>query len=224
MKRATTLFGEKERATIAAAVAEAERGTSGEIVPVVATVSGRYDRAEDLFGVATALAAMSAVWIFFQEDRQTVWSSFHVPRVGLPILIVVVAAGFVLGALVATRFPVLRHPFIARREMREEVERRAREAFQRRGIRRTAGATGVLIYVSLYERMVHVVGDEAISAKIPPQDWQAICDRVVEGMRVGDAAAGLEQAIRKAGEILAVQLPIAPGDRNELPNELVLVD
>ena len=44
---------------IEAAIGEAEQKTAGEIVPVVATASGRYDRGEDLFGlVALCLVAV----------------------------------------------------------------------------------------------------------------------------------------------------------------------
>ena len=107
--------------------------------------------------------------------------------------------------------------------MREEVERRALEAFQRNRVRTTAGGTGVLIYVSLYEHMVRVVGDDA-TAFITQQDWEAVCDLVVQGMKSGRAAEGLAQAIHKAGELLARHCPLQPDDVNELTNELVLID
>ena len=51
------------------ALGEAEEKTSGEIVPVVATVSGRYDRAEDLFGLVLAAIALVVSWIAFQDIR-----------------------------------------------------------------------------------------------------------------------------------------------------------
>ena len=57
-----------------------------------------------------------------------------------------------------------------------EVERRALETFQRHRVRTTAGGTGVLIYVSLYVRLVWVVGDEAVAQKISQADWEAICE------------------------------------------------
>ena len=132
--------------------------------------------------------------------------------------------GFVAGAALATRFPVLRLPFIPPREMRLEVERRALETFQRHRVRATAGGTGVLIYVSLYERMVRVVGDDAVARKISQDDWESICALVVDGMKAGRAADGLEQSIRKGGELLARHFPIRPDERNELSNKLILID
>ena len=45
MKKATKLFTQDEVRIIEAAVTEVEKMTSAEVVPVVATASGRYDRA-----------------------------------------------------------------------------------------------------------------------------------------------------------------------------------
>ena len=69
MKRASQFFSDTDRQAIEAAVAAAEQRTSAEIIPVVATASGRYDRAEDLFGVIVALVALSVAWLGFQDIR-----------------------------------------------------------------------------------------------------------------------------------------------------------
>jgi uncharacterized membrane protein len=62
MRRATDLFDQQQRKQVAQAVVEAEANTSCEIVPVVATVSGRYDRPEDIIGLWLAvIAAVSTV-------------------------------------------------------------------------------------------------------------------------------------------------------------------
>jgi len=224
MIKASSRFDHEDRRRVEAAVAEAERSTCGEIVPVVATASGRYDRAEDLFGLLLGLASLAVVWAICQDVVETPWAPSPTPALGLSWIIGILVAGFVVGAALATRFPMLRLPLVPRGEMREEVEHRALEAFQRHRVRTTAGGTGVLIYVSLYERMVRVVGDDAIAAKLTSQDWQAVCDLVVAGMKTGRATEGLEAGIRKAGELLSRHFPIRPDDVDELPNTLVLID
>lgn len=226
MKMASKFFSEEERKAISSAVAEAERRTSGEIVPVVATVSGHYDRAEDLFGVLTALLALALSWIFFQEIQPVKgdWASGQTFPLGLVSLLLIVAAGFVLGTAAATYLPVLRLPLLPRQEMRREVERSAAEAFQRFRVRKTAAGTGILIYVSLHERMVQVLGDDAISARMNQRDWDAVRDLVIEGFRSGRAAEGLKQAILKCGELLSRYFPSQPGDVNEVTNELRIID
>ena len=226
MKRASDLFSEQDRRVVRAAVEEAERGTAGEIVPVVATTSGRYDRGEDLFGLVVAVVALTAAWVLRQGIRveEGTWSSVYTLGLGLVPVLLIVVLGFVAGTALASYFPVLRLPFIGRREMREEVERGAEAAFQRYRVRGTAAGTGIVIYVSLYERLVRVLGDDAIAARLSPADWQAVCDLAVDGLRHGRAAEGLASAIRKSGELLSRHFPIQPDDRNELSNDLRLID
>jgi putative membrane protein len=226
MKPASQFFSEDERRSIASAVAEAERKTSGEIVPVVAAASGRYDRAEDLSGVVVALAALALAWILFQDVRPVRgdWASGPVLALGLVPLLLIAAGGFILGTAAATLQPVLRLPFVTEREMRAEVERSAAEAFHRFRVRKTAGATGILLYVSLYERMVRVLGDDAISEKLDQKEWDAVRDLIIEGIRAGRAAEGLSRAILRSGELLGLHFPIRPGDVNEIRNELRFID
>lgn len=67
MRRASTRFDEEERRRINDAIIEAESRTSAEILCVVATDSGRYDRAEDMAGLLGGVLAMSAAWVLFQR-------------------------------------------------------------------------------------------------------------------------------------------------------------
>jgi putative membrane protein len=225
MKKASAWFTESDRKALAEDIARAESATSGEIVPVVATTSGNYDRAEDLFGLVFALVSLSVVWLLRGvAPFGGAWSSGPAESLSLPVVLSVVAVAFVVGAVLATAIPGLRLPFIPRSEMDGEVERRAAEAFHRFRIRSTAGATGVLIYVSLFEHAVRVFGDDAINEKVDQKTWQEICDLVVDGIRKGEPAGGLSAGILRCGEVLARHFPIDPGDSNELVNTLHLID
>lgn len=211
---------------IETAIGEAEQSTAGEIVPVVATSSGRYDRGEDLFGLVCAVVALAGAWWLFQDIdvKQTEWAVSYTIALGLLPMLAIVVVAFLLGAAVATFVPALRLPFISRSEMEEEVARSAAAAFQRFRVRGTAGGTGILIYVSLYEHMVRVLGDDAINAKVTQADWDSVCSLAVDGLRTGRGAEGLASAVRKAGELLSRHFPVQPDDRNELVNRLQLID
>jgi putative membrane protein len=199
--------------------------TAGEIVPVVATMSGRYDRAEDIFGLVLALVLLTIYWLFFPASATTTgWSSETVSQPSLWPVLAIIVVGFIVGAFLATIFPVLGLPFIARREMQEEVERRATETFQRLRIRATSGSTGVLIYVSLFEHMVHVVGDDAVNEKITTQDWQSVADLIVAGMKQKRSENGLAVAILKCGDLLRKHFPLTESAENQLSDGLVFLD
>ncbi|MFT4562526.1 MAG: putative membrane protein [Gammaproteobacteria bacterium] len=224
MSTAGKLLSSTEIASIEHAIGEAEKTTAAEIVPVIATASGRYDRGEDLFGLVFACVTLVGAWFAVPGKIDLAWSATSSPGLGIALSVAIVVGGFVIGAALATRITALRLPFIAREEMLEEVERRAIETFQRQRIRSTSRATGVLIYVSLYERIVKVLGDDNAAVQLPPAALEEICALVIDGLKQGNPATGLESAIRKTGELLAPHLPATPDDTNELANRLILID
>ena len=226
MKKASNYFSDEDKKIIEDAIAHAESKTSGEIVPVVASVSGRYDRSEDIFGVLFSLILLTTAWLYTQEITPIAgqWESEVKTVITLPWALAIIFLGFIVGAILASFFPVLRLIFISKKEMREEVGRKALEAFHQFRIRGTQGATGVLIYVSLYEHNVRVLGDEAISEKLKQQDWDDVCNLVVEGMKSKQPAEKLVEAIEICGQLLAEHFPIEEDDQNELPNKLQLID
>ena len=221
---ASRLFSEDDRTCVAAAVAEAERGTAGEIVPVVATASGRYDRAECICGFTFALVVLAALWLIFQGVAPAGDNWEPAPALGLLEVLGVLGGAFVAGVVAAGRLPILRRVFVTRGEMREEVERAAAAAFHRFRARRTTAATGMVLYVSLYERMVRVVGDDAIASKLAPADWEAVRDRMLGRISAGEPTDALLAGIEAAGALLREHFPAGPGDENELFYELRFVD
>lgn len=226
MKKARQLFAEKDLDRITQSISEAEKKTSGEIVPVVASASGRYDRAEDLFGVCCALLAVAVAWLFLQDTRPVSgdWEAGEILGLGLLPILLIFFVGFLLGTAAATFISALRLPFISKREMMEEVDRGAAEAFHRFRLRGTAGATGILIYVSLYEHMVRILGDSTIAEKLKQTDWDEICNLVVGGISKGKPADGICEGIGEAGRLLAQHFPIEEGDTNELRNVVRFMD
>jgi putative membrane protein len=215
MARASEVFGTEGRRVVEEAIADVESRTSAEIVVVAATRSGRYDRAEDLFGLAVAMVVCFVVWFaaiaFGEGDTQWqgAWAQVW-PAIGLGLLFVGVfaAATFAAGRL----FPLAR-PFLTRKEMLDEVKSSAAEAFLHCRVGRTASGTGMLVYVSLVERMVWIVGDDAVNDKVDSAVWSMARDQVVAGFHEGRPA-----------EKLAEAFPIADDDVNELKNELVILD
>ncbi|NOZ23891.1 MAG: hypothetical protein GXP25_22670 [Planctomycetes bacterium] len=223
MARASKLFSDEDKQNIAEAVAEAEKTTSGEIVPVVTTMSGRYDRAEDIFGVLLALIVVAVLGFTFRLP--TLPGDWGQPvAVSLWRVLALFLITFIVGAALATYIPLLARPFIGRRELEQEVLRSAQLAFSEFRVRGTEGGTGILIYVSLFERRVAVIGDEPISEKLDQEQWDEVKDLVIAGLKKGKPTEGICNAIKRCGELLSEHFPIAPDDVNELSNELHIID
>jgi uncharacterized membrane protein len=100
---------------------------------------------------------------------------------------------------------------------------RAREVFAQRGVWNTDENNGVLIYVLLAERRVEIVADRGIDARVPPDEWQAIC-RMMEGhFSGGRFEEGAIAGVRAASELLSRHFPATAAGRNELPDRPILI-
>lgn len=225
MKRASDLFSEQNREQVEQAVIEAESKTSCEIVPVVATSSGRYDRAEDIIGLWLAVLASGAVWILFPQpvNDSGSWATTP-PYVGLLTMFVAVIVAFIVGALLGSRIGWLRRLFTPRRQMQEEVAARARECFFDSRVHHTADATGILFYVSLFERMAIVLGDQQVLEKMGQTFLDKLCNQLTSELHQGDTAKAISIVIMQAGNELSEPLPRDENDINELEDTLILID
>ena len=220
--KASSLFSEEERDAIKHAIVEAEKQTAGEIIPVVASASGRYDRAEDIFGLLFSLICVGLGWCLFHNNVPADgWSTFNF---GLPSILLTMFFGFIIGVLLTHLFPVLHLPFMTQKEMDEEVDRAAAAAFQQNRLRNTQDSTGILIYISLYEHQVRILGDDGISAKLVHADWNHICEAIIKGFKEKQYTNGIVEGINLSGKLLAEHFPIQADDKDELANELVIID
>jgi uncharacterized membrane protein len=96
----------------------------------------------------------------------------------------------------------------------------ARQTFEKLGMTQTELRNGVLFFVAVGERRFAVLGDEGIDRVVPDDFWDEVVEHVRERLRARDAAGGLIEGIRMAGEALAEHFPVAEDDVNELPDEI----
>jgi len=226
LQRVSELFIPAEKEKINQAVASAEKLTAGEIVPVVAAASGRYDRAEDMGGFLLALAALAVTWTLEQRIEPVAgdWAQGQRLTLNLPWILLILVAGFVVGVAITSRVGWPRRLLTPEGEMRQEVERAAWHAFGSFRVRRTVAGTGILIYVSLFEHMVCVLGDDAIASRLEQKDWNEVRDIILKGLGSGRAADAMCEAIARCGELLSRHFPYRSGDVNEIGDELRIVN
>ena len=225
MQRATNLFTPQQRQDIEAAVTAAEAQTSCEIVPVVATQSGRYDRAEDMVGLWLGVIAAIAVWLVFPRsaDEHGDWSGLTFD-LGLLLMVVSIVVAFLIGAFAGSQIGWLRCLFTPRQQMHEEVNARARAIFFDQRVHHTSGATGLLIYVSLYEHLAVVLGDQELLDKVGQSVLDQLCEQLTTALKQTHPSEALQTVITAAGQHLSAPLPRAADDVNELADALVLLD
>lgn len=207
--RAVDVLTERDLADLEQFVGATERTTSGEIVTVVVESSDAHPaarwRAALVFLVAGSLAFM----------EQLPW---NVPSLALAGQLALGLCGYGLARWI----PGFARLFVDEARATEMAEEQALQEFQRNDLHRTAAANGVLIFVSLFERRVVVLGDRGIHEKVGDEHWTAVDRAVLDGVVRGKLAEGLREAIRRCGEVLAQHFPHQADDRDELSNRIVV--
>ena len=201
-------FSPGEEQLIAAAVAAAEARTSGEIATMVVEASDRYREGETRGAVllAAALALLAAV----ASGHVTIW--FYIP------------VAFLLAFpchLLFRGVPHLALPFVSRRRIAATVRDRAVRAFYEKGLYRTRQETGILIFISVLERRVWILGDRGIDQRIQPKAWRELAGELGRGIRSGQACAALCAVVGRCGEILRRNFPRLADDVNELADTVL---
>ncbi len=199
------------RERVTRAVREAEATLSAEIVPCVFEQSSPYP--ETLWGGAAAAMSLAVAALFLIDEFRPLWTPLS------SLLLWVPAAGLAGAALGRWSAPVKRL-LIGGPRMEAAVARRAKEVFFDRGIARTAGRDGVLIFASLLERRVVVLADEAVRAKTSPGAWDAVVAAMTAHAADGRVADGLCAAVETTAEALrAAGFSGSPSSGNELGDE-----
>ncbi|MEM8667802.1 MAG: hypothetical protein AAGG48_09825 [Planctomycetota bacterium] len=226
MKRASRLFSDEQRQRIDAAVASAESKTSAELVPVVATMSGRYDRAEDIIGFWCSIAAVVITLPFLWTPESTTVGDWGAPTIALRICVLVIAMvlAFVFGVYLGSRTGWLRRLFTPTKEMRDDVDASARKVFFDQRIHHTNEGVGMLFYISLYERVATIIADQRVMERLGQPVLDQLCTQLTTGLRNGDYTDTLCSVLDQAGGHLQDVLPRDCNDRNELSDSLVTID
>ena len=225
------LLSEQDHERIRAAVDEAEKRTSGEIVCVVARECGDYFEVPVVWAVAVALIApIIAMLAGLRPDMiQVLTGGWIVANAGgadvavgraLITYAVLQALLFVVTAVIVS-IPPIRRLVTPRELKREHVHRRALEQFAARAYHLTEGDTGVLIFASLAERQAIVLADDGVASKVKPAEWGKVVDALVAGMKDDDPVGGFGRAIGVAADILAEHCPPQPGKKNQLPDTVI---
>jgi len=218
MKNLATMFlSEEEKKEIESCVKEVEKNTSGEIVPMVVSASYHYPMSNMIGALIFSLLISIGVTLVFSIRKS--WGGATV--LDLWLFPAVFAVSFLIFHELVKRIPWLKRIFITKTEIDEEVEEAAMTSFYRNGLNNTRDRTGVLIFISVFERRTFVLADEGINAKVDKGVWQEIVDSVVQSIRQRRQTEGICQAVRRCGDLIRKAFPIKADDTDELDNLIV---
>lgn len=223
----------QDHARIADAIATAELTTAGEISVVLAPEVSDYRETPLAWAAGAALAA-PALGLFLGFRPQTLtqliggWTIGHAAALGptvfwaLSTYVVLQAIVFIAAALLVS-IPPVKRALTPKAVKAERVHDAALQQFVAKSLHNTAARTGVMLFVALAERRAEVIADEGVYAVAPPEVWDSVVARVVDGVKRGRLIDGLVAAVERAGEILAEHVPPNGENLNETPDELTIL-
>jgi putative membrane protein len=194
----------KDRARRAVEAVEAQ--TSAELVIALRRKSGDYRVASYHFGFL-----LLAVILVQRLASAEVFTLSVMAADGLGAFLVGVVACRYIGGL--TRL------LVGGKELRANVETAARAAFYDLGISRTRDRTGILVFVSTFERHVAVLPDVGVDVAALEPGFGSARTQMQAAVR-GASPEELFDRLETLGPLLAASLPRADDDENELPDEV----
>lgn len=215
-------LNESERNQIQSEIRRIESATSAEIVVSVVPRSDSYPEIPwKAFAFGAAVGALDTALSFHFG-----FQPFFSRPLGAAFGILAPAIVSALGTVLLSPFARL---FLNPKRAEDEAFQYAQSAFLNRGIQQTRRRTGILISLSLFERRVNLLADDAIRAKISPSDWQQIIGVMQESLGNGRLAAAIETGLKQIETMLrergftgslvnANELPDAIIEQGEMPS------
>jgi uncharacterized membrane protein len=103
------------------------------------------------------------------------------------------------------------------------ARQRATEVFSILRVWDTEENSGVLIYVLLADREVHIVADRGIAKLVQQAEWNSVAQAMQSAFRLGDFRQGSLEGIERITTMLATHFPPGADNPNELSNKPVIV-
>jgi putative membrane protein len=234
-RKAETFFSPDEKDRIKKSIELAENTTSGEIAIMVVDDSDSYREAATLGAIVlsgfVALMAEIAGALVMYADRiwthSTLWAVSHsileiTEHLTVWTYIPIVFLLYFPCKYALIKLPSLKIRFLTGRRIDETVRERAIRAFYEKGLYRTRDETGILIFISLLEHRVWILGDRGINAKIRNHFWEERAAELTSGIRNKQHGKAVLEVISQCGNELAKHFPKKHDDTNELTDEVIL--
>ncbi|MCY4159422.1 MAG: TPM domain-containing protein [Bacteroidetes bacterium] len=211
-----SILTEAELDRIKEAVATAEKQTSGEIVPYIVQKSARHEvaiwRGAGLFALLAYAIVLGIRWF-------SGWGGTQLTEGITPVLLIIVTG--CIGAMVVHWIPGVKRYFAGRARLAFATHQRAMQAFVEKEVFLTRERTGILLFVSLFEHRIEVVGDTGINSKVDSDDWVDIVATIQRHLKSGQLAEGLVEGIQQCGHLLEkAGVTIRSDDTNELADDV----
>ncbi len=217
MQQGKEFLTREEQQEIIARVKQAEKMTSGEIVPMVVSFSGSYQLSAVLAAlfvvVPLALLAVELLGLYGLQPRTGFYLFLLMTSIG--------CSGLYYLMMKRRRLAGLFRHFLFVKDVEQAVEKSALAAFYREGLYKTIAHNGVLLYISVFEQKMWILADQGVNDKIAQGEWEKIVDAATAKIAAGERCAAICQAVDDIAALLRPYFRYREGDRDELDNLVI---
>ncbi len=218
-------FSEQDFEDIKNAVSEQEKSTCGEIALAIAPESSSYAFWELLPALFFALIVIGCLIPFSNHISSLIDLISWPERIWvLPTFYVLAGVAAAAIVYILCNISAVKRRLIPIAARRTAVNNRALRHFVQSGVYKTSGQTGILIFVSYFEREIRILPDSGINSKVSQDLWNIIADEMTDSLAKGNAKEALIGAINRCGELLSQNFPLDSHGENELPDGLVILE
>lgn len=217
-------FSKEDFTEIEQTIKNAEQGTDGELVIAVAAESSTYAFWELFIAVITAFTLTVCLLPLAPQIYSWLLKTFGiVQNWWLPSIYIAIPVSTVSVLYYLFNIPFFDRIIIPEGVKKYSVDDRAIKCFVKSGVYRTKESTGILIYVSYFERRVKIIADSGVSSKITPDLWKLIADEIAENIGKGKSKEAFILAAQRCGDILKEYFPSSEPHQNQLSDRLLVL-
>jgi putative membrane protein len=211
---------EAEISEISEAVGLAEANTLGDIVPMIVRRSSAVRHVPVVLALSFTLLFLGVEIMglngWYLSDLLPMFYSHWTMQLALLVVLLIISWGL-------AHLPAVQRMLTSDADEIDQVEKRAQLEFFLQRLNRTHRHSAVLIFVSVMERRAVILADEGLAKKLSPQIWSEVLKPLSELLGQGKWNEGLQDAIRRSGELLKTHFPAPKGTTaNEIGNQLII--
>lgn len=184
-----------------------EKRSSIEVVVVLAARSGSYQDLEHLLAFAGSMLCLLYLIHSPTEFHTDLW-------------VVWLALAYLVTLVLLRRFPSLWRPLTSPGRRHVQCLQQARCAFMEERVASTRDRSGLLVYISQFEREIVFVPDLGVDRFLPQSHFHQVEHRLRETRSWGAFQTRLLTELAGLEEPMAQALPVAADDSNELDNQI----
>lgn len=208
---------ESAQENINKAVSESEKKINAEIVPVFMVNSNNYEEAP-LKGAVISMVVTGLAILTYDHIRDW-YESIFLQHDWLFLLAIMI--GGIIGYVVVSLVPIFKFIFSSEAKRTKSSKVMAESVFAEFKLYETTQRNGILVFVSLFERRIHIIPDRLLDEAIPKDEWTKIINNMKPNLKSKQYEKAFLESIREIENLLLkYNFSGSSNRKNELPDHV----